>query len=123
MTVALLADENFPLPVIDGLRADGYDVAAVAHQCPGIDDRAVLALARDTARRLLTFDSDFGDLVFFHGVQPPPAILYFRIHPVVVADVLSAARRALAEVPDGMFAVITVADTRMRSLVPSALHE
>ena len=62
-------------------------------------------------------------LVFFHGVQPPAAILYFRIHPVVVADVLSAARRALAEVPDGMFAVITVADTRMRSLVPSALHE
>lgn len=123
MTVALLADENFPLPVIDGLRADGYDVASVARQCPGIDDRSVLALARDTARRLLTFDSDFGDLVFFHGVQPPTAILYFRIHPVIVADVLSAARRALAEVPDGMFAVVTVADTRMRSLIPSSLHE
>lgn len=45
MTVALLEDENFPLPVIDGLKADGYDVAAVAHQCPGIDDRAVLVLA------------------------------------------------------------------------------
>lgn len=123
MTIALLADENFPLPVIDGLMADGYDIAAVARLCPGVDDRAVLALARDTARRLLTFDSDFGDLVFFHGVKPPPAILYFRMHPIVVTDVLSAARRALSEVPDGMFAVVTVADTRMRALAPGALHE
>lgn len=119
---ALLADENFPLSVIDLLVADGYDVAAVARDAPGIDDRAVLALARDTGRRLLTFDSDFGDLVFFHGVRPPSAILYFRIHPIVVADLLIAARRALVEVPDGMFAVVTLADTRLRPLVPMPAH-
>jgi len=123
VTVSLLADENFPLPVIDGLMAAGYDVASIARQCPGIDDRAVLALARKTGRRLLTFDSDFGDLVFFHGATPPPAILYFRIHPIVIEDVLNAARRALTEVPEGMFAVVAVAETRMRPLVSIPAHE
>lgn len=122
MTRLLLADENFPPQAIDALAADGYDVVAVARHSPGIDDRAVLALARDAGRRLLTFDSDFGDLVFFHGVAPPPAILYFRIHPIVVGDVLIAARRALVEVQDGMFAVVTVANTRLRPLVQISAH-
>jgi predicted nuclease of predicted toxin-antitoxin system len=115
---ALLADENFPLSVVNGLIAAGYDVLAVARINPGIDDRAVLDLARETARSLLTFDSDFGDLVFSHRALPPPAILYFRIHPIVADDVLAAALRALSEVPDGAIAVITRDDTRLRRFDP-----
>lgn len=118
MKQALLADENFPLPVIEGLRAAGYDVLAVAQAAPGIDDRAVLGLACNTMRRLLTFDSDFGDLVFFHDAVAPPAILYFRFHPVVLAEVLTAALRALEEVPEGTFAVVTTKETRLRPLGP-----
>jgi predicted nuclease of predicted toxin-antitoxin system len=119
MTRGLLADENFPLPVVNGLVAAGYDVLTVARFSPGISDRAVLDLARNEGRCLLTFDSDFGDLVFSQGILPPPAILYFRIQPVVIADVLAAALRALTEVPDGSIVVVTSDDFRLRRFVPS----
>lgn len=116
MTLRLLADENFPLPVVTGLAANGYDVLSVAQSAPGIKDRDVLELACRTGRRLLTFDSDFGDLVFFHGAPAPTAILYFRLHPVVVEEVLDLALRALAETPDGHFAVVTRENIRLRRL-------
>ena len=111
---ALLADENFPLPVIAGLRQAGYDVLSIASSVPGINDRAVLELACRTGRRLLTFDADFGDLVCFRGVRPPKAVLYFRLHPIKVAEVLSVALRALEETPDGHLAVVTRENTRLR---------
>lgn len=116
MTRSLLADENFPLPVVNSIIAAGHDVLVLAAFSPGISDRPVLALAREQGRCLLTFDSDFGDLVFFQGAPPPPAILYFRIQPIVIEDVLAAALRALAEVPDGCLAVITRNETRVRQL-------
>jgi predicted nuclease of predicted toxin-antitoxin system len=122
VTRLLLADENFPLPVIEGLGAAGFDVLSVARHCPGIDDRGVLSLARESKRWLLTFDSDFGDLIFFHGVEPPPAILYFRLHLVRLEDLLSIALRGLAEVSDGMFAVVTARDTRLRALAPTSAN-
>jgi predicted nuclease of predicted toxin-antitoxin system len=122
VTRFLLADENFPLPVIEGLAAAGFDVFSVARHCPGIDDRGVLSLARESKRWLLTFDSDFGDLIFFHGVEPPPAILCFRLHPIRLDEVLPIALGALSEVTDGMFAVVTTTDTRLRALGPTSTH-
>jgi predicted nuclease of predicted toxin-antitoxin system len=118
VTFALLADENFPGPVIDGLVAAGHDVLSIARTTQGIDDRSVLDLARQTGRRLLTFDSDFGDLVFFHAVPPPVAILYFRMHPIIIEDVLEAALHALIETPEGYFAVVGREGIRLRPLRP-----
>ena len=114
MTKAILLDENFPRAVANGLIVAGHDVEAVASSAPGLNDRGVLALARSRQRWLLTFDSDFGELVFHRGAEPPPAILFFRVHPIVVADVLDLALRALEEVPTGVFAVVTREGTRSR---------
>lgn len=116
MTTCLLADENFPLSVIVALEADGFDVLSVARESPSIDDRAVLELACRTGRCLLTFDSDFGDLVFFRGAPMPVAILYFRFHPIITQEILVAAQKALQEVPDGYFAVISKDATRLRPM-------
>ena len=99
----LLADKNFPGSVIDALAAEGYD-------------RAVLRLAHETGRWLLTFDADFGDLVFFHAAAAPSPILYFRIHPIVATEVLAAARRALAQAPTEHLAVIGRETLRLRRL-------
>jgi predicted nuclease of predicted toxin-antitoxin system len=114
MSLALLADENFPGHVIRALVAAGHDVLSVASVSPGISDRAVLELARSSGRRLLTFDADFGDLVFAQGVEAPVAILYFRLHPIVVEEVVQAALRALKEVPDGSFAAVSRDSIRLR---------
>jgi predicted nuclease of predicted toxin-antitoxin system len=114
--MALLADENFPVSVIEGLASAGYDIVSVAQVSPGIADLAVLELACHTGRYLLTFDADFGDLVFFHGATAPRAILYFRIRPIIIDELLAAALRGLAETPEGYFAVVSRESTRLRPL-------
>ena len=95
MTRAVLLDENFPRAVASGLMAAGHDVVSIASLAPGLDDLSVLAMARTEQRCLLSFDGDFGELVFHRGAEPPPAILFFRVHPIVTADVLDLALRAL----------------------------
>lgn len=55
----LLADENFPFPVVDALRRCGYDVLTlsdlgVAGQ--SLTDPAVLTLASDNSRAVLTLN-------------------------------------------------------------------
>jgi predicted nuclease of predicted toxin-antitoxin system len=115
---ALLADENFPGSVIRGLALAGHDVMSVAWSAPGIDDLAVLDLACRTGRRLLTFDADFGELVFARRAPTPAAILYFRLHPVVIEEVLQLALGAVSETPDGYFAVVSREGTRIRRLAP-----
>ena len=52
----LLADENFPKPVVDALRAEGHDVLWVRTDCPGWRDLAILELAEAEARIVLTVD-------------------------------------------------------------------
>lgn len=115
MSRFVLLDENIPRGIADGLRAAGHDVLRVAQVSPGIDDRSVLALARAGQRVLLTFDADFGDLIFQQGEPPPPAVLYFRVHPVVAAQVLSLALNALAQTNQGHFVVVTREGTRNRA--------
>ena len=116
MISKLLADENFPLPVIKSLIDAGYDVLSIAEISPGINDRAVLSLACESGRSLLTFDVDFGDLVFSHGVEPPAAILYFRLHSIILDELLIITLCALNEVQPGYFAVIQREGIRLRKL-------
>jgi predicted nuclease of predicted toxin-antitoxin system len=115
---ALLADENFPRSVIAGLRENGYDVLAMAEHAPQTEDRGVLALARQTSRWLLTFDSDFGDLIFRDGELPPPGILYFRLHPIVADRLLALAARALAAPLEAGFVVVAEEGERRRPFSP-----
>lgn len=117
----LLADENFPPRVAQQLAADGHDVELVSQILRSSPDRIVLKHARDTARSLLTFDSDFGDLIFFDGESPPPAIFYFRLHPIAPSEVLEMARRALLEDSDGLLVVVEREAIRTRAFPPARL--
>ena len=103
-----------PRGLAEALVAAGHDVLSVATVAAGIDDRAVLALARRDSRWLLTFDSDFGELVFQKGEAPPPAILFFRLHPMVQADLLVLAVRSIADEAAAGFTVVTREGTRRR---------
>lgn len=76
-----LADENFPLPSARLLSAAGHDVVAVSLETPGVPDEIVLARAVREGRILLTFDRDYGDLLYLRGSQPPEGIIYFRFAP------------------------------------------
>lgn len=78
MSVPLLANENWPRPALLAMRAAGLDVQSVAERSPGVSDAEVLRIAAAEQRWLLTFDRDYGELVFARAVPPPPAIVYLR---------------------------------------------
>ncbi|MBM3473482.1 MAG: hypothetical protein FJX75_09455 [Armatimonadetes bacterium] len=76
-----LADENFPLRSVECLRNEGHDVAAVATDSPGALDEEVLSRSVTEGRVLLTFDRDYGYLIYGRRRQPPPGIVYLRFDP------------------------------------------
>lgn len=76
-----LADENFPLLSVQRLREANYDIVAIMEVSPGIKDREVLARGVSEKRVILTFDRDYGELVYRLGLKPPAGVLYFRYQP------------------------------------------
>ena len=77
----LLANENFPLPSVAELQRQGHDIVSITLLSPGLTDRDVLALAHREDRVLLTFDRDYGMLVYQNRLPPPPAIIFLRFRP------------------------------------------
>ena len=71
----LLVDECCRRSLIDELRANGYDVAAVAEFSPSISDVKVAELALAQNRVLITDDKDFGDIVVRRNLLVPGVIL------------------------------------------------
>lgn len=77
----LLADENIPAATVRRLRADGHLVEWAAELFPGVPDSEVLRYAAEGKCLLLTFDRDFGALVFVAGGPRPLGIVYLRFTP------------------------------------------
>ncbi len=69
MTPGLIVNENFPAPSTQVLRAAGLDVLAVGETHSGMDDRDVLALAREQRHWLVTFDTDCAELYSTDGCR------------------------------------------------------
>ena len=113
----LLADENFPSSVARQLAAEGHDLELAVLSLRSFPDAAVLRHARETRRSLLTFDADFGDLIFLQGEAPPLAVFYFRLHPVVLPELIERARIALQEFPEGYFVVVERDAVRTRAFL------
>ncbi len=74
-----LADENFPGNSVRLLQQRGVDVVQLPESEQGSPDEWVLQTASTQARTILTFDNDFGELVYYRGQLPPAAgIIFFR---------------------------------------------
>ncbi|MBA3431752.1 MAG: DUF5615 family PIN-like protein [Actinobacteria bacterium] len=79
-----LADENFPLDAVTSLREAGHEVAAVVRDSPGASDEEVMERAAREGRVILTFDRDYGALLYgeSRGASSLPAgVVYFRFDP------------------------------------------
>lgn len=79
MRPALLANENIPRQSVLALRQAGYDVHYIAETAAGLHDEQVLSLAVNEGRWVLTFDRDYGELIFGRRRTPPPCVIYFRL--------------------------------------------
>jgi predicted nuclease of predicted toxin-antitoxin system len=76
-----LANENFPLKSVYRLREASYDVVAIIESSPGAKDRELLACAARDYRIVLTFDRDYGTLIFRDKLAVPAGVLYFCFIP------------------------------------------
>jgi predicted nuclease of predicted toxin-antitoxin system len=76
-----LANENFPLPSVRLLRQAGYDVASITEDSPGIEDSEVLTRAANKQQVVITFDRDYGELIYRLRLSLPTGVLYLRFRP------------------------------------------
>lgn len=112
------ANENFPGGAVVALRGAGHDVFWVHAEMPGAPDDVVLAHAVAEDRVLLTFDKDFGDLVYRLGASANCGILFFRIPTISPEFVINRVMAAIAARDNwsGVFAVVEVDQIRIRPL-------
>ena len=116
----LLANENIPQYVVDILREKGYDVTWIHIDAPGSSDEEALARARTEKRILITFDKDFGELVFRSRRPGNPGVILLRI-PMISSEYVA---RLVVEILtsrtdwEGHFSGVEEDRVRMRALHP-----
>ena len=74
-----LANENFPAPSIRHLRFHGYDILSIQESFRSMQDDSVLELAITEKRIILTFDKDYGEMIFRSCKRNPPPVVFFRM--------------------------------------------
>ena len=114
----ILLNENVPLPAVEALRQGGHDVLWARTAMPGAPDPLVLDRARAEGRILVTFDKDFGELVYRAGQRASMGVILFRIPQPSGAAV---ARQVVATLQsrndwEGAFSVVEPGRIRMRPL-------
>lgn len=78
----LLADQNFPKPIVATLRSRGYEVLWALTDCAGWKDNDLLDLAESEARILLTLDKDFWQIAVQRRIPlKQSGVVLFRAHP------------------------------------------
>lgn len=115
----LLANENVPRSTIGSLRNAGFDVASILEDSPGISDHQVLNRAATEGRVILTFDKDYGDLIFRDRMPAPPGVILARIEPISVAEATSlflVVLRSTKFQVEGWFSIVTRDSVRQRRL-------
>jgi predicted nuclease of predicted toxin-antitoxin system len=110
-----LADENIPARAVRAVREEGYDLAWVAEENQGASDERVLEMARAEERVLITFDRDFGELVFRRRAEAFTGVILLRIRPRSAEFVAGVLRTVLeSDRPwERHFSVVTESRVRM----------
>lgn len=89
----LLADENFPKPIIGLLCAEGHDVLWARTDLSGSSDIALLDRAESEARIVLTLDKDFWQIaVQRRSPLEQSGVVLFRVHPATPASLAPLVR-------------------------------
>jgi predicted nuclease of predicted toxin-antitoxin system len=115
---ALLANENFPQPALRLLRENGVIVESVEELMPGANDADVMSYAHQKGLWLVTFDRDYGELVFARGMPCPPVVIYLRQEPFPSTRPAETLMELLSK-PDeveGMFDIVSSRLIRKRKL-------
>jgi len=78
----ILADENFPKPLVDLLREQNHDVVWARTDCIGWKDTDILERAESESRIVLTLDKDFCQISLQRRAPlKSSGVVLFRAHP------------------------------------------
>ena len=114
-----LANENFPLSSVRLLREAGHRVVSVIQEAPGSQDEDILKRAHTESLIILTFDRDYGELIYRHQALPPAGVVYFRFAPATPSEpaeiLINVMDRADLSVI-GKFTIVERGRVRQRSL-------
>lgn len=112
----LLADENFPKPIVEALRARGHSVVWARTDLPATSDVELLDLAEFEAHIVLTLDKDFWQIaVQRRNPLVRSGVVLFRVHPATpeklgpLVDAFAAAETTWT----GHISIITVDGIQM----------
>lgn len=103
----LLADEGVDKPIVDLLRASGFDIHYILETNRGIDDEKVLQIANQEERVLLTQDKDFGELVY-RLQKVHFGVILFRLGSLRPKDKAALITHILIQHQDRMLNAFTV---------------
>jgi predicted nuclease of predicted toxin-antitoxin system len=112
------ANENLPVDCVAALRQRGHDVLWIREAARGSADDAVPASAQAEARLLITFDKDFGELVFRRRKAASSGIVLFRQRKPSPDFVARRVTQILESTRDweGNYAVVDEHSIRLRPL-------
>jgi predicted nuclease of predicted toxin-antitoxin system len=116
--IRFLANENVPLATVKRLQQEGFDVVSVSTDLPSVKDESVILFASMDNRIIITFDRDYGELIFKNNIAAPPGIIYFRLHsfrPEDPAEILLNFLRLDIDF-EGFFSVISENNLRQKKL-------
>lgn len=66
--MTFIADENIPYEVIKRLRGAGAEIFSVLEEFRGMSDEKIMNVSSGQRLTIITFDKDFGYLVFKRGL-------------------------------------------------------
>lgn len=99
----------------------GWNVVAVSERMPGANDFDVPALATRENRWLITFDMDYGELIFRNRLPPPPVVLLLRVPSHRPAEPAGWIQRLVGneQIAAGYFHVFDGSKIRRRPFLPA----
>lgn len=112
-----LLDQNVEAGIGVVLTDQGHDTSRMGRDYPpGLPDRDVLPIAHREQRILITYDKDFGDLIFQHQLPHAGVILLRLSWDATTQQVIEALERLLVTYQDQLdrFLVVTRQDVRVR---------
>ena len=114
--MTILADENIEREFIIALRVANIDVISVWESYIGFCDNELLKIAVDEKAVILTYDTDFGELVFRFGLKSHGIIL-LRLNGLSLPDRVEKTISVIKEHKDEIenaFTVISENSVRIR---------
>jgi len=108
-----LADENVPYLPVKRLRNEGFDIISIYEIERGISDQEVAKIANSENRILVTFDKDFGMILFVENLKIPGLIL-LRFQPKDVEYIYSKLKAVLSAEIDFYGKIVTVHEDKIR---------